>query len=138
MAMIEWIKRTKIGLIEVACDGGITSFDQSLSGYLNRLCLNNLSTLEGRLKGVQRRFAFKSRIPIYIDPEHLLLPVVGLRSPNCLLINQRALCSCRKRKGNELELRFASGMKLTISKGRTFAALMEKARLIDEGLQDRM
>ncbi len=64
--------------------------------YINNLCMNNLSTFEGRKKAVSNLLKQKNNIPIYIDNEIFLYPTKSLREYDMLFINYYAILSTKR------------------------------------------
>jgi len=55
--------------------------------YLNNLCMNNLSTFDGRRKAIVKLLKQKDNIPIYIDSENFVYPTKSIRDFDMVYIN---------------------------------------------------
>lgn len=51
------------------------TINKTIEKLLNELCLENLSTLNGRINAVKERYNIHKFIPIYISNELILLPI---------------------------------------------------------------
>ena len=47
----------------------------NIDSYLNILCLNELTTLEGRIKALKYKFNLIKNVPIYINPNLVLFSI---------------------------------------------------------------
>lgn len=47
----------------------------NIDSYLNVLCLNELTTLEGRIKALKYKFNLIKNVPIYINPNLVLFSI---------------------------------------------------------------
>lgn len=54
-----------------------TIIDRSFKSYVNSLCINNLSTLEGRIKATKKLLNIKYNVPIYVNHEILLFKITN-------------------------------------------------------------
>ena len=70
-------KRLKYGLIQ----------------YIDILCVNNLSTYQGRISASKKILSRKSLLPVYINRNIVLFPIISIRDFNCILINYCELLS---------------------------------------------
>jgi hypothetical protein len=129
--MVEWVRKTQTGNILYSERGIKKSSDKSLGMWLNFLCQKQLSTLEGRIKAVQTQFGFHNRPPIYVDKDHLFLPLRGLRSNESLLLNFWAITGFNIVKKQKVEICFLEAPPLIWHSYHIFAKLSEKARAVD-------
>ncbi len=85
-------------------DIGISVFDgikdimlnTGLKKYINTLCMENLSTYEGRRQAVINLLNERDNIPIYIDEYTFLYPTKSLREYNMMFVNYNEVLSYRK------------------------------------------
>lgn len=84
----------------------------SFKKVINKLCLDNLSTLEGRMEAVKEKFAFKYNIPIYINNDIILMKV---KLKHNYWIN---ICSIKEiyKNSNKTDILFTEGIILSIDK----------------------
>ena len=67
-----------------------------IKSYINNLCMDNLSTFDGRRKAVIKLLNQRNNIPIYIDSERFLYPTKSLREYDMFYINYFAVLSFKK------------------------------------------
>jgi|LGOV01.1.fsa_nt_gb competence protein ComK len=60
---------------------------QGLKQYINKMCINNLSTYEGRREASKAILQRKSILPIYVNPQIFLYPTISVRNYQCTFIN---------------------------------------------------
>ena len=85
-------------------DNGVFIKDESreyslrigLKNYINNLCMENLSTFEGRKNATIKHLNQKNIIPIYVDDKVFLYPTKSLREYDMLYINYYSVLSFRK------------------------------------------
>lgn len=65
----------------------------SIKSYLNKKCIENGSTLEGRKQAFSYLMNQKKYIPIVIsvDPIEIYFPISSTKDPNCIWINYNAI-----------------------------------------------
>ena len=64
--------------------------------YINKLCMSNLSTYDGRRLSTAKLLNQKDNIPIYIDRSTFLFPTKALREYDTMFINYFSILSIRK------------------------------------------
>ena len=67
-----------------------------VKGYLNSLCMENLSTFDGRKKAIGKLLGQKSNIPIYINNNIFVYPTKSLREYDMYYINYYEVLSVKK------------------------------------------
>ena len=135
IAIIDYVKKNQEGFLIVCENGEITAFDIPLKSYLERLAMEGLSTVDGRMKAVGKRFGYRSRIPIYLKKNILFIVLYGLRSPKALLLNYHAVKTCRKiRKG--VAISFYSNHEMLYESMARFREAYKKAKAVSEALLD--
>jgi len=90
-----YLKRTDYG-IQVTKEDEDIFVNNGLKGYINDLCLKNLSTYDGRRKAAITLLNEKSNIPIYINNSTFLYPTKALREYDMMFLNYYAILSFRK------------------------------------------
>ena len=55
----------------------IKTIEMSIVDYLNLLLLKQLTTYQGRIDSIKKIYGIKKLVPIYIDPNINLFPVVS-------------------------------------------------------------
>lgn len=95
-----YIKRSNDGIIvkgefhELLIKSGIKS-------YLNNLCMDNLSTFDGRRKAISKLIKHKNNVPIYVNKDIFVYPTKSLREYDMLFINYHAVLSYKKIERNK-------------------------------------
>ena len=64
--------------------------------YINKLCMDNLSTYDGRRLSIAKLLNQKDNIPIYIDKSTFLFPTKALREYDTVFINYFSIPSIKK------------------------------------------
>ena len=67
-----------------------------IKSYINNLCMDNLSTFDGRRKAVVKLLNQRNNIPIYVDSKRFLYPTKSLREYDMFYINYFAVLSFKK------------------------------------------
>lgn len=97
---IVYIKRIYEG-ISVKYETYKEIYDTSIKKFLNELCIENLSTFDGRINAVRIKHNIKSLVPLYVSNECLLIPTSSIRNYECVWINYYMIQSC---DGNEIKM----------------------------------
>ncbi|MCF7924504.1 MAG: competence protein ComK [Candidatus Izimaplasma sp.] len=105
--MIDYIIKNNFKLI-IAEDNHIEINDIPITRYFNDLLKPCLTDLKSREKQTKRYFKFKSKIPIYIDKNHLFLAIYSYRLEKAVYINYFSICSWTK-IDNKVIVKFLSG-----------------------------
>ena len=137
MNMIEWARKTRDGTVEYSENGKIIHCGRSFCSWLNQKCVEHLSTLAGRISAVRTRFRHTRLTPIPISGELLFIPLKGLRSADCLLVNHKALTGWKRTEDNHLIISFSSSLTLEVQSKRILLKQCEKAKAITDYLNDR-
>ncbi len=91
---MNYIKRSHEG-IEVNTDLGSIYIETSLKKYINELCMNNLSTFEGRKVSTIKLLREKNNIPIYVNDELFLYPTKSIRCFDTVFVNFNEVLSIK-------------------------------------------
>ena len=65
--------------------------NKTFENYIDGLLINDLSTYQGRLNAIRKKYGFKKLIPIYINDLLCLFPLENKRSINNIYINVNAV-----------------------------------------------
>ncbi len=116
--MVYYIQKHALG-IKVVDDKQTIIKACSMKTYLNKQCLNYLTTFEGRMHAIKRCLNQKRNIPIFIHANLCLIQTSHLHDPNNLLIN---ICGVLSLKGNDKNTTFVfdehTVLKIPISKAK--------------------
>lgn len=113
MTMLEYFTNNSEGSIIFFTDKVIYSKRSSLF-VLQTLCMETLTTYEGYLKAVKKKFNYKYRIPVFLSDELCLFQTKRARDYDNLWINHSAIKYMVNHK-DQVELCFISGRKLIIN-----------------------
>jgi len=106
---MNYIKRSVNGVI---CDE--TLINSSLISFIDRMCLDNLSTYKGRLDASKRVLGLRSNVPIYVSKSILLYPTECIRNFECAMINYYNVLSVEAINKTSVCINFIDGMKLMV------------------------
>lgn len=87
-----YIKRNNVGII-VKDENQEYCINIGIKNHINNLCMENLSTFDGRRKAVIKLLNQRNNIPIYIDSKRFLYPTKSLREYDMLYINYYSVLS---------------------------------------------
>lgn len=132
MAMIRYVRRLPSGILLEVSDGGNEERDEPLARWFSRLAQRNLSTWEGRILAVKRQFGLKSRVPLFLSEDCLLLPIRAWRSPEAFYVNYHAIRSWEKDERGNAVVVFSDGNRLPAGSAEAFRRRMAEARAIEE------
>lgn len=127
--MIDYIIRKSDNLIYVAKKNEYLSYDMTFQKYVNRILINRLSNLEALEKSTKKYFSLKSKIPLLLSKDILLLCIVSYRMLNCTYINYFNI-SNYERLNNYIIIYFYSGHCLKITNTYAFLNQYKYARKI--------
>ncbi|MBQ3001613.1 MAG: competence protein ComK [Bacilli bacterium] len=65
----------------------ISKINISWKRYIEELCIENLSTLDGRIKAVKRKYGWIKHTPIYVNNDLVLFYINALKDNNNYFIN---------------------------------------------------
>ncbi|HPT89363.1 MAG TPA: competence protein ComK [Bacilli bacterium] len=106
-----------------------TLVDTSLKKFLNELCLQEYTTLEGRIKAIKHLFNFKNNPPLYIN-QHIILVKV-LTKDDIYWINVYNIVDIVKVNSCQTKIIFKDNSTLLINKDKnSVIKSFKKARLI--------
>lgn len=67
-----------------------------IKSYLNNLCMDGLSTFDGRRKAITKLIMQKNNVPIYVSNKIFVYPTKSLREYDMLFINYHEVLSYKK------------------------------------------
>lgn len=76
----------------------ISKINISWKRYIEKLCIDNLSTLDGRIKAVKRKYGWIKHTPIYVNNDLVLFYINALKDTNNYFINVKKIVNV---EGNE-------------------------------------
>ncbi len=109
-----YVKRHNSGII-VKDSSNEHVLNIGIKGYINSLCLKNLSTFDGRKTAATRFLKQKDNIPIYVDSSTFLYPTKSLREYSVVFVNYFEVLSIRKISNTSTLLIFNNLEKLIIN-----------------------
>lgn len=83
---MNYIRRNNKG-IEVSINGKLMYINKGIRWYLNDLCIKNLSTLDGRIDAVKKKYNIKHKVPIFVDSKCILFSTGSMRDFEVVYIN---------------------------------------------------
>jgi len=90
-----YIKRYNEGIL-VKCEFSELLIKTGIKSYLNNLCMDSLSTFEGRKKAITKLISHRNNVPIYINKNTFVYPTKSLREYDMLFINYHEVLSYKK------------------------------------------
>ncbi len=127
--MLEYVTKTMDNKIVVLKDQVKETLDMPLTAYLSHLAIAGMSTLKGRINAIRRLFNFKSKVPLYLDWETLLIPLTSIRSDNSVLVNYHAILSFRK-DGKRAVIVLSGAHEMLFPSYKVFLSQYKKAKEI--------
>lgn len=86
---------------EIYCKNGLqTIMNHTLERVLEMYCLRDLTTLEGRIKAIQKIYHIKKQIPIYLSEELILIQTTNKKEIDNIYINSCNIIDMMKDKQN--------------------------------------
>jgi hypothetical protein len=135
-SMIDYIRRSEFGLLDVAKDQVIQIYDEPITRFLERLAHQKLSTLSGIIEGTKRALKIKSKPPLYFGVSLLLMQIQSIRSETAYLINYFAVARTVQLPGNEVLIYYKSGHVTKYRGYGTFLRQWESANRILRYLEE--
>ncbi len=111
--MIEYIVNNEYGCLIYQSDDIKQSHKNNLS-LIKKMCLEAFFSYDGYLKAVQNKFGKTYRIPVYINEEHMFIPIKRTRDYDNIWLNYAAIIEVND-YDNQIELVFGSKRKLYIN-----------------------
>jgi hypothetical protein len=133
--MLDYIIRKTDNKIYVACDNQYKVYDMTFQKFVNNMLLRRLSNLEALEKCSRKYFSLKSKIPLLLSRDVLLLCVVSYRMLNSTYINYLSISRFEREK-NFIIIYFNSGHCLKINNVYAFLKQYKLARKIIDKISD--
>lgn len=125
-------------LSEIVYKDNVKQATKSLITIVKALCERELFSYESRIKLTKKHLSIKSKIPIYINEQILLMPSHSPKNYNNRWINYYEVFSFEKYFNKTLVLfNNLKEMELNISYN-VFNNMMKKASIIDEYFRNRL
>lgn len=96
-------------------DGFQTVLEHTLERVLDMYCLQDLTTLEGRIKAIQKVYHIKKQIPIYLSEELILIQTTNKKEIDNIYINSCNIIDIIKDKQNT-KIIFCDSSELIVNK----------------------
>ncbi len=95
--------------------GGTNKIEKiGLIRYINNLCINNISTYEGRKQAAKKMLKRNKLVPIYINKNIILFPTSSIRILDMYFINYLKIINVYE-QGKTSIIYFTDGTSLTVS-----------------------
>jgi hypothetical protein len=94
--MLDYIIKKEDNKLYIAQDNFYLIKDETISKFLNKILLNRLNNLSALEKTSKKLFGFKSKIPLFIDQDTLLLSIISHRMEKSLYINYFSIAKYEK------------------------------------------
>jgi len=130
--MIHYVQKQPSGRLLIVSNEGQEETDLTFSMLFGRWALEGLSTWEGRVLAVRRRFGWKAKIPIYCREGLVLMPIRSMRSERGLFVNFAAIRRWKPTKDGGAEVTFSDGSVFRAGEASPFRKRMEEARLVQD------
>lgn len=110
--------------------------DQPITSIFNQLALSGLSTVDGRLEATKKRLGIQAKVPLYLNKETLLLPLMGIRSHQSLFVNYFSISSFRKDMGGAVVISFFGCHDLRFKSYHIYVELYRKSLQLLESMEN--
>ena len=87
----------------------------TMEEYLNKVLLNQLTTLKGRLDAIKKLYGFRKLVPLYITNTLILFPINNLKDYENIYINAVNIINIYKH-GSKTVIEFQGSTKLCVNK----------------------
>lgn len=102
---MNYIRRTPYG-IEISMNQRKIVIETSINQALNKLCLMSCSTLQGRIDASKLILHTKSKVPIYINQQIVLIPTMSYRNFDCVFFNLYNILHIKKASQHKTKIIF--------------------------------
>jgi hypothetical protein len=110
---MNYIKKTAYG-IEVSKHKKIETHALGLLQYINQLCVEVLTTYQGRIEALKKKFHLKNNVPIYIHKGCCLFYLEPLRNLEVIVINMVNVRAITKEGVGLTKIMFHDGSSLSV------------------------
>ncbi|MCF7927389.1 MAG: competence protein ComK [Candidatus Izimaplasma sp.] len=111
---MNYIKRHKNGVL-IKTINNEEIIDEDLINYINQLCIQNLSTYQGRKKAAKQLLKSQINHPIYVHKKLILYPTKSIRKFDCYYINYCSVLSVIKHDYNCTKIIFTDLEELIVN-----------------------
>jgi hypothetical protein len=108
--------------------------DKTIQKYINSCLIKRFTNLAGVEKTTKRLFNFKSKVPLYVDENTLLMNIRSYRQENSMYINYFSILKYVNTP-KEVIIHFYSGHCLKLQSRYSFIAQVKKCKTIIDYLQ---
>jgi len=105
--------------VKVVEKGQDRDYDTSLKKYLDALCNARLSTFDGTIEAVKKRFGYQRRVPLYVNSSMLLFSITSLRDLDGVWINYFQIDQVDIKKDG-VQILFLDGTSLHVGAGKNY------------------
>jgi len=116
-------------ILYIAEDNFYYQRDMSFQKFINSRLIYRLSNLNAVEKSTKKLFHFKTKIPLFLDRETLLMPIVSYRVLGSFYLNYFAIKSYEKIDGNII-INFINGHSMKITQEYAFKNQIIKAKTL--------
>lgn len=85
-----------------------------IKSYLNNLCMESLSTFDGRRKAITKLIMHKNNVPIYVNNRIFVYPTKSLREYDMFFINYHEVLSYKEIERNKTLFVFSNLEELVV------------------------
>lgn len=89
--------------------------NQNINIYLNNILIHQLTTVYGRVDAIKNLYGYKKLVPIYINSQLILFPILNLKEYENIYINACNIIRITKNKSNTI-IEFIGNKKIYIKK----------------------
>lgn len=132
--MLDYIVKKDDNKIYVSENNQYFAYDMTIQKFINQRLIYRLSNVEALEKVTRKVFGFKSKIPLYIDEETLLMCIGSLRLSSSLYINYFAISKYEISK-DAINVYFYNAHCLRIANTYAFGKQIIKCRTILEKIK---
>lgn len=133
--MIEYIYKAITQEVFYVENHQVIAWKGSILSLFQKLIQKQLSTYEGRVESTKKVLHMKSKVPIWIDKEHLFLMIQSHRFETSLYINYYAIREIQKWEKEKIILLFRHhGM--ILPKATLLQNQIAKAKMIESYLEE--
>jgi hypothetical protein len=133
--MLDYIIRKSDNKLYVARNNQYQAYAMTFQKFINNMLLRRLSNLDALEKCSRKYFSLKSKIPLLLSKDILLLCVVSYRMLNSIYINYLSISKYVRDK-NSIIVYFNSGHCLKINNVYAFLKQYKLARKIIDRFSD--
>lgn len=111
---MNYIVKTAYG-IKISNRNTITSYPLGLIQYINQLCIDELTTFEGRMHALKKIYHKRNNMPIYINKALCFFYLEPLRSLDAMVINTHKIKAIQSKNEGITMISFKDGSTLNVA-----------------------